>query len=529
MEDISRSIFFSIAMLVIAPFVSSTVGAVNVPDREGMTVKGMVACEGRGVAGAVVSDGVNVTKTDADGLYWLPTDTAASEFVMLSTPRGYEVETYDSFLPLFFYHVDKGADGVQRFDFNLRRVDNDSYVLIVVADEHVSGRVLDVPVRSGNIVAPVDSVQYADVFVPKLTEYVKTLPENTRVYGLNLGDMTHSEYWFRNNADMDAYIRLSNGIPFQMYHVIGNHDHCHKYDNDYQAEAEYRSHFGPTYYSFNLGKVHYVVLDDMLYHGGNRYDRIVTDAQLEWLRKDLAALDPEIRQLVVAAHVPFTKNARTVDGYAPNLNNWDALYSVIGDYDVTMMSGDWHISSTIMVSDNMTEYVHPSLCGTWWYRPLCTDGTPASFVEYRFEPDKRPSRRIVPYLDTASEREYTLYNRGITVNTCTTSSAATDAEGGADAILVNFWGYNNSWDFVCRENGVVVRRHDSMAWLYDPQHRAYVEDKLIEVERYPWCRSGRVAHMFRYVPVDPDADIEIVATDYRHGGKSMTIRTRIEK
>src|SRR5690606_31226014 len=44
----------------------------DIPDREGMTVKGMVYVGGIGVANVVVSDGFEVTKTDENGTYYLP-------------------------------------------------------------------------------------------------------------------------------------------------------------------------------------------------------------------------------------------------------------------------------------------------------------------------------------------------------------------------------------------------------------------------------------------------------------------------
>ncbi|MBP3483008.1 MAG: calcineurin-like phosphoesterase C-terminal domain-containing protein [Alistipes sp.] len=495
----------------------------------GITVAGYVRCEGRGIADAVVSDGVNVVKTDAEGYYALPSDIAKTEFVMLSTPRGYEVDAYDGFLPAFFRAVDKSAAAPQRFDFDLKKSgDNDEYVLVVVADEHVSGRVLDVPAYGGKVVAPTDSLQYEGVFLPRLKEYVASAPAGTKFYGLNLGDMTHSEYWYRNKADMDAYIRLSKDIPFSMYHCIGNHDHCHKFTDDYNAEAEYRKHFGPTYYSFNLGKVHYVVLDDMLYHGRNTYDRIIAPEQLEWLKKDLAALDPEVKELVLAAHVPLTMNAATFEGYKPLLNNWNELYAVIRGYNVHILTGDWHASATVLVDENVTEYVHPAVCGTWWYRLVCTDGSPSAFTEYRFDADGLVSRHTVPVEDIYGSCQYTVYNKGVTTNTGLKVSAKDDPQGGSPAILVNFWNYNNSWDFVCKENGREVRGRDAMVRLCDLRHRAYVDAGVVEVERYKWLRSKYVAHMFRYVPLDPSAEIEITATDYRHGGAVTVVRTRWE-
>lgn len=228
-------------------------GLPPLPDKPGATVKGYVECEGRGVEGVVVSDGFNVTKTDAEGRYWLKTKLSRSEFVMISTPRGYDPEVYSGFLPKFFYALDKtaGKKEVQRFDFHLTRAANDDYTLLVVADEHVSGRVIDIPPGSGNVIAPVDSVQFRNDFMPRLVEYADSLMRRMPVYGLNLGDMTHSEYWFRNKTGMPEYLRLAKDTPFLMYHVIGNHDHCHKYENDYEAEAEYRKYFGPTYYSFS--------------------------------------------------------------------------------------------------------------------------------------------------------------------------------------------------------------------------------------------------------------------------------------
>lgn len=188
-------LFLAVAALLAAPVRSA--GLPPLPDKPGATVKGYVECEGRGVEGVVVSDGFNVVKTDAEGRYWLKTKLSRSEFVMISTPRGYDPEVYSGFLPKFFHALDKTADkkSVQQFDFHLTRAANDDYTLLVVADEHVSGRVIDIPPGSGNVIAPVDSIQFRDDFMPRLVEYADSLMRRTPVYGLNLGDMTHSEYW----------------------------------------------------------------------------------------------------------------------------------------------------------------------------------------------------------------------------------------------------------------------------------------------------------------------------------------------
>lgn len=106
---------------------------------------------------------------------------------MISTPRGYDPEVYSGFLPKFFCALDKTADkkSVQQFDFHLTRTANDDYSLLVVADEHVSGRVIDIPPGSGNVIAPVDSIQFRDDFMPRLVEYADSL---MRHHGRSTGE-----------------------------------------------------------------------------------------------------------------------------------------------------------------------------------------------------------------------------------------------------------------------------------------------------------------------------------------------------
>ena len=64
-------LFAAVAVYLAAPVRSAELPPL--PDKPGATVKGYVACEGRGVEGVVVSDGFNVVKTDAEGRYWLKT------------------------------------------------------------------------------------------------------------------------------------------------------------------------------------------------------------------------------------------------------------------------------------------------------------------------------------------------------------------------------------------------------------------------------------------------------------------------
>ena len=65
-----------------------------------MTVKGIVFCDGEGVPGVVVSDGYEVTVTDSEGIYYLPS-AKQNKFVFISLPGNYEIATSDN-IPQFF-------------------------------------------------------------------------------------------------------------------------------------------------------------------------------------------------------------------------------------------------------------------------------------------------------------------------------------------------------------------------------------------------------------------------------------------
>lgn len=70
------------------------------------------------------------------------------------------------------------------------------------------------------------------------------------------------------------------GVP--VYGVIGNHDHDLNKYTDREATENYRSHFGPTYYAFDMGRTHYIVLDDIVYHGAKKYEERIDTMQLRW-------------------------------------------------------------------------------------------------------------------------------------------------------------------------------------------------------------------------------------------------------
>ena len=127
------------------------------------------------------------------------------------------------------------------------------------------------------------------------------------VYGMMLGDIVHE-----NMSLFDNYINDGlKTIGFPMFNVIGNHDNDYKSKTDEDGRHSFEEKLGPTYYSFNIGKQHYIVLDNLIMklNASNQlkdYEQGLTDEVWQWLQNDLRYVDRNTT-IMVAAHSPMFK------------------------------------------------------------------------------------------------------------------------------------------------------------------------------------------------------------------------------
>lgn len=100
----------------------------------GETVRGRVLCDGRGVEGVWVSDGVGFARTDKKGVYTLPTD-ADSRFVFVCVPAGYDAPVEGGVVR--FHHPLPAGDAACDFTLLRRKGDDRRYNLAVIADPQI--------------------------------------------------------------------------------------------------------------------------------------------------------------------------------------------------------------------------------------------------------------------------------------------------------------------------------------------------------------------------------------------------------
>ena len=248
----------------------------------GKTLTGRVTVDGQPRRGVVVSDGVNVIATDNKGEYKM--HTKGRQHVFISVPEDCEIPVSNG-LPYFYRTIDSGDSTDIRRDFELVSTPKKSvWTLFTMADPQIGSEK--------------DLAEYKEM-LPRMAEFTSTLPG--AVYGIGLGDLVWNTPQY-----FSTYATTVPDISVPVFSVIGNHDHNENVKNDTDSDREFRDALGPTYYSVNIGDCHLIVLDDILYSGiknRNDYSGTLTDAQLEWLRKDLSYVDHD-KTLIIGLHIP---------------------------------------------------------------------------------------------------------------------------------------------------------------------------------------------------------------------------------
>lgn len=358
-------------------------------------VSGRLTCDGTGVPEVAVSDGYEVVFTDVDG-YYAMTSAKKNGYVFYTLPRGYEPMLQDGFMPLFWAKLDSPDTGVAEVhDFALRRVYNDKHIMIFGTDTHLARRNSDRAFFKKGFLASLkdEAAQAGDV----------------PVYSVILGDLTWDVFWTQNSYDLHDYMAdmKSWDYPVPLWPVIGNHDHDPSVpagaNTDFEAAGVWRDIVCPNYYSFNLGKIHYVVLDDIKYLneavegeqysegvvGSRNYRGVVSDEQIAWLRKDLATVDLNT-PVVVCLHIPAWGITTAFTHYS-RLDNTYTLCSILKNYSkVHIVSGHTHgnYSAHPYAYPNITEHNLAAACGTLWQSAqltghnVCHDGSPAGYSRW---------------------------------------------------------------------------------------------------------------------------------------------------
>lgn len=445
---------------------------------------GKVHAVGKGIPNVAVSDGLQVTYTDTKGNYSLISSTEI-DFVFISLPAGYTVFSKKGILQ-YFEHIRDKAKKKQRIDFELtvNPVDEHQHTLIVCADPQVGFE---------------GELPQLDVVLEDMKMHVLDNFPNKPVYGMVLGDIVEN---IQQISPTFADIRQRfNDTQIPFFYVAGNHDLDMDIRSNFQSLQSYEKHFGPSYYSFNRGEVHYVVLNDVFSTGKpNGYIGYLEEKQLRWLEQDLTRV-PEGTTVIVSLHIPTYSAAARRGDYGKEdikkvMQNRQALYTILAPYNAHIFSGHEHYHENYVLKDNLFEHVHSALCGIFWQAPFNSDGTPLGYTVYEIDGDK-----LTWYFKAAGkdkDTQFTAYMPG----------ADKDK---SDALIVNVWNYDPQWKVYWYEDG--VKRGEMEQFVgWDPDIVQYVAKNQQDF-RYKYIGAGTTEHLFYAVPLDKQAQFEIKVVD----------------
>ena len=478
----------------------------TVKDKAGYNLKGMVYCDGVGVKGVLVSDGIDITETDENGHYWL-NSKKTYEVVFVILPKGYDIKSKTA-LPDFWKATTSDATTTtsEQNNFELvKNTTNTNHTVLVVTDIHLANR--------GS--SPNDQVQFNQGWK---AEVIKEYTGKSNVYCLNLGDFAWDHYWYSNKFGVPEAAAEVSSLPFQFWSTMGNHDnngHA-KADSidavDLLASSPFRQTFGPTHYSLNIGDVHYIMLDDIIYHNtypgedsgdplmGMRDYRAGFRADIvEWVKKDLSYVSKNT-PILVGMHIPICNwSGSSYNGEFADKAQWTAFLNLFSEFEeVDFISGHTHVNRMRSLPDfgeNMYEHNIAAVCGTWWHTSqytggttskagalnLCADGCPAGYYIYKVQGTSRSWQykgvgahkdkqfktydlnEVKKYFSLNSEAaKYAETGKGVdsSGDPITWSKKSLGLEEAENTVWINVWGHetgkfanHGEWTITVKENG----------------------------------------------------------------------------
>lgn len=310
-----------------------------------------------GVEGVLVSNGVDVVRTGADGTYRLPARDDMSVFVV--QPAGWRVPTNEDWVPQFAYqHKPAGSPKRLRFgglpatgalpqaiNFPLiRDGERDRFTCAVLGDTQTYSNqeigylrdstvddILDRGPGAVDCIVAVGDVMGDDLgLIPRMAEVLGTV-----------------------------------GVP--QWWVHGNHDYDFDADHDRDSADSWRRLWGPAWYAFEQGRTLFVVLDNVVYPCGaddarrpgrdfcvmderKRYNGRIPDEQLNFVRNLLALADPA-KTVVLVTHIPlvsFVDNGSSIH----QTDNAAELYAIVQGRTALSLSGHTHTIENMSPGDS---------------------------------------------------------------------------------------------------------------------------------------------------------------------------------
>jgi hypothetical protein len=422
---------------------------------------GRVTANGKPLQGVVVSDGYTVMATDKKGRYEFDIHPDATT-VFISTPAGYEFVNENGIARHY-----KMLSANPGFDFELKPLkrNDHEHSFVIWADPQVKN--------------DKDVQKMMTQSVPDVQKWVAGAGKGALLHGITVGDIVWDElHLFADYSKAVAQM----GIPF--FQCIGNHDMDYNKGGDERSDDSFQQAFGPTWYSFNRGKVHYVVMDDVRYLGKDReYDGHISKAQLDWLQKDLSFV-PKDHLLIICVHIPVHNG----------IKNNKELYPLLEGRNVHIMSGHTHYHRNV-ITGNIYEHNHGTVCGAWWTGPICGDGTPCGYGVYNVKGTELQWH----YQSTGEDATHQM------------KIFTNELDPNQKQVLVNIWNHDPAWKTEYMVDGVHKGALEQIEGFDPLAYQTLLGPDLPKPRGF--AEPRKTEHLFKAIVPASAKEVKIVATD----------------
>lgn len=347
-----------------------------------------------GIPNVLVSDGQSVTRTSVNGQYVLettafPMNQYSRKFIFITTPSGYQLDSRD-----YYRELSVPYKGGNQVNFGLREssTEQTKYNFAFMTDMHI-GEGMD---KNG------------DLFQETIND-IKAVNKNMRLDFVASG----GDICYRAMELYKTKIHQIESDNITVFNTPGNHDMDENSDYTGPRKGIFNDYFGPTYFSFDHGNVHFIMLDTTAWIPGIGPHNVigcVDNAQKKWLIEDLNYIG-EDKPIVVMCHIPVkcTTWQRRSDGAA-----WKVCWEVINNTEILDILKKYNVGFIFQGHMHENEHIFEhnidissvgAVSGNWWQRdgsPCCPDGSPPGYLIVSVNGDE-----ILPiYKGTGRDKEY---------------------------------------------------------------------------------------------------------------------------
>jgi C terminal of Calcineurin-like phosphoesterase/N terminal of Calcineurin-like phosphoesterase/Calcineurin-like phosphoesterase len=332
----------------------------------------------QGVAGVMVSNGMDVVKTAADGSWSLPVRDGDSVFVVKPAGWALPVDPATN-LPHFAYvHAPDGSP-----DLGFR--------FAGVAPTGPLPASIDFGLHRQDEPAKFDAVLFTDPQPESLNEvgYIRDDVVSVVDGAAAAFGVTHGDIMFDDLSYYPRYNRIIGTIGLPWFNVRGNHDMNLEAPDNIHAGETFKRVFGARWLAFQYGGATFILLDNVEYlgtdptkpNGFGKYQGNFGERQLGFVRNVLANV-PRDSLVVVSFHIPL----RTLADSTPANNTIDMkdFLGAIGTHPNTVSfcghthtNEHWYFSAAEgYPAGTHHHHILAAVSGSWWSGPFDARGIP---------------------------------------------------------------------------------------------------------------------------------------------------------